>query len=200
MRFPSRERAIAGGAVAVAMYDDHLEITNPGAFPFGITPEKLTEPHESRPWNPIIASVFYRAGIIERWGSGTLNIIDWCMGNGNPKPTWQEQAGSVYVTFQPAALRAAQRNAAGLTPEVAGEVRSLLSVCRGSMTRRELQNALALKAEENFRMLYLTPALDAGLVEMTIPDKPRSSKQKYRLTEKGRRFLAEHAGDPKSYL
>lgn len=42
-------------------------------------------------------------------------------------------------------------------------------------------------------MLCLTPALDAGLVEMTIPDKPRSSKQKYRLTEEGRRFLAEIA-------
>lgn len=33
--------------------------------------------------------------------------------------------------------------------------------------------------------------LNAGLVEMTVPDKPRSSRQKYRLTEKGRRFLAE---------
>ena len=60
------------------MYDDHLEITNPGDLHFGITLEKLTRPHESKPWNPIIANVFYRAGIIERWSSGTLNIIDWC--------------------------------------------------------------------------------------------------------------------------
>ena len=45
-----------------------------------------------------------RAGIIERWGSGTLNIIDWYMENGNPTPTWKEQAGSVYVTFLPAEL------------------------------------------------------------------------------------------------
>lgn len=65
------------------------------------------------------------------------------------------------------------------------------------MTSRELQNALALKSEENFRMLYLTPALDAGLVEMTIPDKPRSSKQEYRLTEEGRQYLAEIAEDAK---
>jgi ATP-dependent DNA helicase RecG len=192
-----RDYTNAGGAVAVAMYDDHLEITNPGAFHFGITPEMLAKPHESKPWNPIIASVFYRAGVIERWGSGTLNIIDWCAENGNPPPMWTEEAGSVFVTFAPATLEGSPEVTGEVTGEVTrevtGEVRRLLSVCRGSMTRRELQNALALKSEENFRMLYLTPALDAGLVEMTIPDKPRSSKQKYRLTEEGRRFLAEIA-------
>jgi len=42
-----------------------------------------------------------------------------------------------------------------------------------------------LKNDEHFRKAYLLPALDAGLVEMTLPDKPRSSKQKYRLTAKG---------------
>ena len=79
-----RDYTIPGGAVAVAMYDDHLEITNPGDLHFGITPQKLTVPHESKPWNPIIANVFYRAGVIERWGSGTLNIMDWCKENANP--------------------------------------------------------------------------------------------------------------------
>ncbi len=84
-----RDYTIPGGAVAVAMYDDHLEITNPGDFHFGITPEKLTTPHESKPWNPIIANIFYRADIIERWGTGTLNIIDWCTENTNPAPSCQ---------------------------------------------------------------------------------------------------------------
>jgi predicted HTH transcriptional regulator len=37
------------------MYDEHLEIANPGSLHFGMTPEKLVQPHESRPWNPIIA-------------------------------------------------------------------------------------------------------------------------------------------------
>jgi ATP-dependent DNA helicase RecG len=194
-----RDYVIPGGAVAVALYDDHLDITNPGGFHFGITPENLSKPHESRPWNPIIASVLYRAGIIERWGSGTLNIVDWCAENGNPPPKWREEAGSVFVVFAPATPGGGPEVTGEVTREVAGdvtrEVRSLLNVCRGSMTRRELQNALALKAEENFRILYLTPALESGLIEMTIPDKPRSSKQQYRITEKGRRFLAELATD-----
>lgn len=50
-----RDYTAAGGTVALAMYDDHLEITNPGGFHFGITPEELSKPHESKPWNPIIA-------------------------------------------------------------------------------------------------------------------------------------------------
>ena len=137
-----RDYTIAGGAVALAMYDDHLEITNPGELHFGITPEKLTIPHESKPWNPIIANVFYQAGIIERWGTGTLNIIDWCEENGNPKPTWQEQAGSVYVTFIPAVLPG--------TPEVSGEVRRLLQVLdKSPLTRTGAQEALGLKGQAN---------------------------------------------------
>jgi len=82
-----RDYTIHGGAVTVAMYDYQLEISNPGILQFGVTPEKLTVPHESKPWNPIISNVFYRAGIIERWGTGTLNIIDWLKANGNSPPT-----------------------------------------------------------------------------------------------------------------
>jgi hypothetical protein len=57
------------------------------------------------------------------------------------------------------------------------------------MTGRQLQSALGLKDDEHFRRAYLLPALEAGLVEMTPPDKPRSSRQKYRLTVKGRALL-----------
>jgi len=79
------------------------------------------------------------------------------------------------------------------TREVTPEVR-LLSVLAGEMTRQQLKEALGLKDDEHFRKAYLLPALDAGLIEMTIPDKPRSSKQKYRLTDKGRQVVARHGG------
>lgn len=78
-----------------------------------------------------------------------------------------------------------------VTQEVTPEVR-LLSVLAGEMTRLQLKEALGLKDDEHFRKTYLLPALVAGLIEMTIPDKPRSSKQKYRLTDKGRQVMARH--------
>ena len=80
-----------------------------------------------------------------------------------------------------------------VTPEVTPEVRLLIALT-GEMARRQLKEALGLKDDEHFRKSYLLPALEAGLIEMTIPDKPRSSKQKYRLTDKGRRRLAQKGG------
>jgi DNA-binding PadR family transcriptional regulator len=60
------------------------------------------------------------------------------------------------------------------------------------MRRQELQELLGLKHEDHFREAYLKPALEAGLIEMTVPDKPRSRLQKYRLTNRGRAWLATH--------
>lgn len=79
------------------------------------------------------------------------------------------------------------------TLEVTPEVR-LISVLTGEMTRQQLKEGLGLKDDEHFRKAYLLPALDVGLIEMTIPDKPRSSKQKYRLTDKGCKRLAQRDG------
>ena len=81
-----------------------------------------------------------------------------------------------------------------VTPEVTPQVIGMQSVLKGAMDRRSLQVAMGLKAEKKFRLVYLRPALNAGFIEMTHPDKPRSSKQKYRLTDKGRQALRERRG------
>ena len=57
------------------------------------------------------------------------------------------------------------------------------------MLRTELQAAMGLSDRKHFRTEYLDPALRAGLIERTIPDKPKSRLQKYRLTERGRARL-----------
>lgn len=74
-----------------------------------------------------------------------------------------------------------------VTPQVSPQVNELLIALKGEMSRDDLQAALGLQDRKSFSARYLKPALNAGLIEMTIPDKPNSRLQKYRLTIKGRR-------------
>ena len=95
-----RDYATGGSSIGVAMYDDRLEVTSSGTLHFGFTPEALFEPHESRPWNPLIASVFYRRGIIETWGQGTIKMAAWAEEAGLPRPEILEIPGAVVVRFR----------------------------------------------------------------------------------------------------
>jgi len=66
-----------------------------------LTAEKLFQPHESLPWNPSIARVFHRCGIIESWGGGTQRMAELTELAGLPRPEIEEQAGCVVVRFRP---------------------------------------------------------------------------------------------------
>ena len=132
-------------------------------------------------------------GRYEELGSGVNNVTKYLpfYAPGAGAPSFVED--DMFTTVAPLAPVASEvtgqvtgQVAGQGTPQVAPEVIRMLSVLKGAMDRRSLQVAMGLKAEKNFRLVYLRPALDAGLIEMTHPDKPRSSKQKYRLTDKGR--------------
>lgn len=97
--FVHRDYAFGGGSVSVALYDDRLEIISIGDLHFGLTPEALFREHESRPWNPMIARTFYRRGIIETWGRGTLKIARLMREAGHEPPTVSLRPGAVVVTF-----------------------------------------------------------------------------------------------------
>lgn len=71
----------------------------------------------------------------------------------------------------------------GRTPEVTPEVERLLNVMTGDHSRKELQETLKLKDAEHFHNTYLLPVINTRLVQMTLPDKPKSRLEKYRLTE-----------------
>lgn len=76
-----------------------------------------------------------------------------------------------------------------VSPQVTPQVSELLAIIQGEMSRESLQDALGLSDRKSFRQRYLKPALDEGLIEMTVPHKPNSRLQKYRLTDKGRTIL-----------
>ncbi len=76
-------------------------------------------------------------------------------------------------------------------------VRRLLELLerRDALGNADIRVAFGLKDRRRLRETYINPALEGVLIEMTIPDKPCSSKQKYRLTEKGRRVLSGNQED-----
>jgi hypothetical protein len=72
-----------------------------------------------------------------------------------------------------------------ITPEVTPEVGRMINVLHGAMTRVQIMEILGLKDEKHFRTAYQQAGIAFNVIEMTIPDKPNSRLQKYRLTPAG---------------
>ena len=137
-----------------------------------------------------------RTRAIEAWGRGIERIFAACRNADTPKPRIRFETGGLWSEFPfgKAYLKQVEggREAAAgpVTPEVTPEVARLLAALTREMSRTEIMAALGLKDEKHFRERYQQAAVKLGLVEMTIPDKPRSQSQKYRLTALGRARLA----------
>ena len=93
-----RDYSLRGGSIDIAIYDDRVEITNAGTLPPDIKVSELSKKHESYPRNPLIAHVLYACRMIERWGRGTLDMIELCKQAGNKPPKFEESTGSFSVT------------------------------------------------------------------------------------------------------
>lgn len=93
-----RDYAVAA-PVQIRVYDDKLRIWNPAELPAGWTKQKLIGEHSSRPFNPAIAQVFFRAGEIEAWGHGIQRIFKACKDAGTPKPKISYDPGEISIEF-----------------------------------------------------------------------------------------------------
>lgn len=123
---------------------------------------------------------------IEVWGRGTNRVIEACRAYGVAEPTFAEASGAVTVTF-PAEIVAGgpSRDQAGTKPGPS----SSTELAEDPRTLPELMAPSGRTNRTKFRDQVLAPLLGNGLVEMTVPDKPRSPKQQYRTTDAGRAAL-----------
>lgn len=184
----------SNASVQVMLFKDRLEVWNPGSLPPTLTLEKLRGPHASVPPNPLIAEPMYLTKYIERMGTGIRDMIDRCRNAGLKEPEIRLDAGSWVITiWRKSTSHGTEQVTPQVTPQVAPQVApqviNMLRILVDEMNREELQNVLGLSDRKNFRSLYINPALKNGLIEMTIPEKPKSSLQKYRITDKGREVL-----------
>lgn len=83
----------------IRLYDDKLEIWNAGGLPPSLTAETLLQEHDSVPRNRKIAEAFFYAGIIERWGSGTLRIVSELAAAGLPQPRFESEPDRFRIAF-----------------------------------------------------------------------------------------------------
>lgn len=187
-----RDYSNPSGYVAVAVFDDRIEVRSIGALPRGITAAALAGPHKSIPRNPLIAETFHRTGAVEIWGRGTNRVLEACERHGIEPPLFEEQDGAVYVTFRAQigpADGASPQATPQATPQVTPQVIAVLEAAATPRTRAELQAAIGLKDRKHFRAAYLEPLVGAGLLELTLPDAPQSPRQRYRTTAAGARLL-----------
>ncbi|MDA3915475.1 MAG: putative DNA binding domain-containing protein [Deltaproteobacteria bacterium] len=92
-------RQYSGAPIQISIYDDKLMVWNYGALPESITIDDLKHKHASHPRNPILADVFFKGGLIESWGRGTLKVIQECKVAELPEPEFKEMTGGLLVVF-----------------------------------------------------------------------------------------------------
>lgn len=89
-----------GTPIQIRVMDDAITISNSCILPEGWTVDTLMEPHDSKPYNPDIANVFYRAGFIENWGQGIQKICDECQRIGAELPVYELVGTTLRIHFK----------------------------------------------------------------------------------------------------
>lgn len=88
-----------GTPIQIRIEEEQIIISNRCILPEGWTAETLMQPHDSIPYNPDIANVFYRAGYIETWGQGIQKICDECTALGAELPKYEIIGTGLRVYF-----------------------------------------------------------------------------------------------------
>ncbi len=175
--------------VQVHIFQDRVEIVTPGGLPAGMREKHLGR--KSIPRNPLLFGMLYRMGLVEQIGSGIRRIRELCQDYGAAEPEFEVSEHWVTAVFRRNVRHAADdvgqhviqhvRPKSGLSPDQV----KILRNCLKDNAIGQLMQLVGRSNRTKFRDQVLKPLMEAGYLEMTIPDKPRSSKQKYRLTAKG---------------
>ncbi|NTU44153.1 MAG: hypothetical protein HGA99_01345 [Chlorobiaceae bacterium] len=126
--------------------------------------------------------------MVEHIGSGIRRIRNLCRDYGVAEPLIEVSEHWFTVTFPRSGVtieNGQPDQIPHVTPHVSPHVMKVVSSLPGEINRDELMKIIGVKDRMYFMRSYLKPAIAAGFIEMTFPERPRSKNQRYRLTERG---------------
>jgi ATP-dependent DNA helicase RecG len=185
----------SNASVEVMLFADRLEIWNPGTLPPSLTIESLSKTHSSQPGNPLIAEPLFLTKYIEKAGTGTVDIFDNCRKAGLRLPQFRLENGFFILTvWRKRAKPQPESQPESSTSTVLVQYQSLenriLSLLKtGALPVSLLSKQLGQKRVSGQLKIVLRKLITDMLIEFTIPDKPNSRLQKYRVTKKGIDYL-----------
>ena len=175
-------------SIQVMLFSDRLEVLNPGRLPHTLTLEQLRDTHQSVPYNRLLARSLYLNRYIEEMGTGTLDMIRRCRDASLPEPEFTDTSG-----FKTTIWRGKLPEQIKVQPEsLPGDLKSkVLNILADSpMSRSELSKKLGQKEVSGQLKKVFQDLLTDEMIEYTLPETPRSTRQKFRLTDKGRTELS----------
>lgn len=167
--------------IQISVYEDKMYIWNDGEMPANLSStEKLFQKHSSKPYNPKLASVFFKSGMIEAWGRGFEKIREACEKYNGPLPEYEiNEAGIMVLCKACDAYLRLLDDGQDLNQNGQDVVKMLVKFCQEPRTVQEMMEHVGEKSRTSFKRKYLKGLLEKGTLKMTIPDKPTSGKQKY---------------------
>jgi len=164
-----------GTPVQINFFTDRLEIHSPGSLYGRMTVEQLghARPDLRNPALAVMTEVLVGA---ENRYSGIPTIRREMAAHNLPEPVFENRRNEFVVILY---------NGASTEPrQEKSEETTLLEYCREPRNRKEIAQFLGLKTASYAMDRYIRPLLDEGKLEMTMPEKPRSTHQKYRTVQK----------------
>ncbi len=183
--------------IQISVYPYRLMLWNPGELPEAWTVERLKRKHPSQPFNPDIANAFFRAGMIESWGRGIERIFAACRSSGSPLPSFRNEQSGLWADFayaKPMAPVETTVQTPVQTPRPESRLESRLEsqpesvearilelLARMPLGRSEIASGLGHRQVSGRLNKLILQLLAQHRIEYTIPEKPNSRLQKYRL-------------------
>jgi len=155
----------------VRVFSDKIEFFNAGSYPKPI--EYFLNSDTSMPRNPVLAKLFRAVKLAENAGYGFDKMIDGWKSYTSIPIRFDTDMDTSLTTFY------LEQKATEQVTEQATE-QAILDFCIEPKNTSEIMQHLGLKHREHFRSSILKPMIKNRLLELTIPDKPKSPNQKYR--------------------